>query len=359
MSPHIEHYGVKSLAIFYYHDALIKMMKKVKFEPSVKLLQMYCQCNPGYNILNGSTELEQQYLLKQHEKYLEGFYKFSMLNRVCEIVQNYLNKTVSAQSNSFDKKIENPFLLKNLNVDSLQVNVPIMVLQEQEEIIGRFCSFFNKNMLMVEDQMGEQFDNLVGNMFLSFSVCIDSDMNSHKFDNLVSLPPEYYHTMIKWLIEHVDDCTSNNLRDNNRFYHVLSTFVFMHHIQHLIGVPIEFSSSARKNSSLMLRENITSMLDPMIFFKDNKNRYEAHGYFWGYEDQKEPISVNFTEWYNKMSYYGNLTECECICSKKGILPYRTSQKYDNKKIVSFLTMQEIFYSTSGSNSHHDLACKPN
>ncbi len=149
-------------------------------------------CVPGDFLL----EIEQQYLLKYHTKYLEEFFKFSMLNRVCEIVQNYLSKTSAAPSNSFDKKIENPFLLKSKNIENYQLKDPIMVLREQEEIIGRFCNFFNKNLMMVEDQMGEQFDNLTGNMYFSFAVCVDSDINTHKFDEMVVLPNDYYNVPI-------------------------------------------------------------------------------------------------------------------------------------------------------------------
>ena len=343
MSRNITEMGYSSLLLYYYHMKIVQFMKEAKFDTSINTLELYCKFNPGYNILSNSTNDEKTVLARLHTKQLNNFYKFTTINRVCEILQNYASKILKFPKDTFKYISEkNPMILKNINIDNATMKYLPLITKSNYEVVDSFVDFLERNEYQADNQMGELFDNRIFDMYSSFDIIVNSYsyFNHHK-NEMIEIRESDYKFMLKWLIDHIDDSLSIFSRDTLRFFQVLKTFIFIHHIHELIGGNVFNDNQHYNKNQERTYDDFIKTRDPLIIFKHPKNIVDRdYNYL---EDQYAFIRYDFKKIYQTMGYYGHLTKAECLCTKVNILPTRADERTNSTDIVDFLSMQEYIY----------------
>lgn len=326
-----------NILLYYYHKLLLSLMKESDFTPDNQTLEIYCQLNPGYNILSGVSKDDMSVLTQLHKKQLEDFYNFSMINRTGEIIQNYTDKLFVFPKNvleNLDQYTSTLYLLKSLKPEDIEIPYLPRITTEGYDIVNRFTSALKKNIVIVDNQMGEIFDNLCFDMYSTFNIMTNTQMSSHKEDSLIEIEKEHYLIIIGWLLDHIEDSYSISGRDSGRFYQILMSFIWIHHVSELIG-GTEFNT----NKVHYRTERHQRSIDPLFYLSnpDAKldNDWKWVGNYSFFQEHKRD--------YNRMTFYGNINQCNCICSKKGILPTKADKRTYDKTIVSFLTLQNYLY----------------
>lgn len=338
----IKHIGIKNVLIYFYHSLLIKFLKQAKFDPSINILDIYCQLNPGYNILSGSTNEEKGVMTRLHSRQLNNFWRFTCINRVCEVLQFYVDNNFIFPKNDLKYlKEDNPFILKDIDINQAKVNYLPLITQENYKVIESFVDFLERNQFQSDNQMGELFDNRIFDMYSSFDIMVDSATYSHYQNSLVEIRRSDYNYMLKWLIAHIDDVNTIHTRDSSRFFQVLKVFVFLHHIESLIG--IDYKNDTKYNQDERIKHEIHMLLrDPLYLLKSpksvtsKKNFYSIDGFDAFNEYDMRKI-------YQEMSYYGHLTYAECLCSKINVYPSKDDHRTNTKEIVDFMSIQHYLY----------------
>lgn len=339
--------------LYYYHTLLYTLMKESDFTPDKKTLELYCQLNPGYNILNGTNEDDKSVLTQLHKQHLEDFYNFSMINRTGEIIQNYTDKLFKFPEkvlSNLDQYTSTLYILKTLKPEDIEIpNLP-KVTNEGYDIINRFVKTLKKNIVIVDNQIGEIFDNLCFDMYSTFNLITNTQMSSHKQDSLIEIEKEHYLTIIGWLLDHIEDSYSISARDSGRFFQVLMVFIQLHHVSVLIGGREPSANTVHYRSERYQRE-----VDPLFYLK-NPNAKLDDDYRWL---PNYAFFQHSKREYNRMTFYGDINQCNCICSKRGILPTKSEKRTYDNTIVSFLTLQNYLYDKIKEDDDGDKPCRIN
>lgn len=329
----------ENVMLYYYHSLLYSFMKESDFTPDNKTLELFCQVNPGYNILTDVDENEKSVLVRLHKDHLEDFYKFSMINRLGEIVQNYVEKVFILPKNVNPINDYNSALykLKNLKYEDLEVRGLPLITSTNYNYIERFMDFAHKSFFMNDSQMGEIFDNFCFDIYSSFNIQLATRMNSYKSDTLLEIKKENYIALIKWLVEHCEDSYSDSQRSSGRFYQLLMVFIWIHHVEMLIGL-----KEPHGNKVTWRSENAIIDDDPLFFLKNPTAKIDDDCKWISYATWFQSREGRIT--YQRMLLHGNLNPCNCICSKCGIMPNKNDKRIYDNQIVSFLTLQNKLYS---------------
>lgn len=336
----IDELSESNLLIYYYHLLLYTLMKESDFTPNNETLEIFCQLNPGYNILTNTDADEKSVLTQLHTNHLEDFYKFSMINRTGEIIQNYTDKYFTLPEEvmkNIDQYTSSLYLLKTIKPENVEIDELPRVTKEGYDVLTRWCNTLKKNIVIVDNQMGEIFDNLCYDMYSTFNLITVTQMNSHKEDTLIEIEKEQYFIMINWLLDHIEDSYSISGRDSGRFYQVLMVFIWMHHVSTLIG-----GKEPGANQVTWRAEKFIKDSDPLFYLKNPSAKADDDYHKWlsGYDFFQSPTGRKL---YNRLAFYGHINQCNCICSKNKILPTKGEKRTYDNTIISFLVLQQYLY----------------